>query len=302
MGSLRIFEHDEPREFALTNSVCVGRHWSNDVVLTTDSAPLNWLELRWRPPHWCWRVLTATDRTRGSGAASDDGWRVWTGSGGHVRLDGGPSSVQIELVDTAPPELIVERLTRPGRFAGPLAARFVEVRPDGRVWPLGIEPTEAPPLRDGQVFVLGLDALRLHLATSVSDTAPITLDLRDPALELQVDLPRLHATFSLGASEAVATGECVRVLAAYALARQSDGDAGGGGWMPAVAAHSAWIELGGRSESPIDRLAWERGKLRTQLANQGVSGIDQLFDLRRSGGLTEVRLAVSPARIFVVDV
>lgn len=301
MGTITIFEHDEPREFALTASVRVGRHWSNDVVLTTESAPLNWIELRWRPPHWCWRVLAATDRTRGSGAATDDGWRLWTGTGGHVRLDGGSSSIQLEISEATPPEILIERLTRPGRFAGPLADRFVEMRPDGRVWPLGTEPTESPPLRDGQVFVTGQDAYRLHLPAMISDTAPVTLDLRASSLELHLDLRRLHATFNLGASEAVATGECVRVLAVYAAARQTDGDDGGGGWMSATSAHAAWIELGGRNESPLDRLAWERGKLRTQLATQGVSGIDQLFDIRRSGGYTEVRLAIPPSRIFLIQ-
>lgn len=302
MGTITITAGDDNEELPLSSSMRLGRHWSNDVVLRPEVVPLSWLELRWRAPNWCWRALSAVDRTRGSGAAHDEGWRIWTGRSGHVRLDGGQTPVEVRLVDPSPPELVVERITRPGRFAGLAAERFVEQWPDGRVWPLGSEPTIDPPLRDGQVFVREADAYRVHLPSELSDTAPLAFDLRHDDIELNLDLARLHASFEIGQREAVVTGECVRVLAVYALARRGDGDAGGGGWVGAQAAHEHWVELAGRAESPVDRLAWERGKLRTQLARQGVVGLEQLFEVRRVSGYAEVRLAIPPARITVVDV
>jgi hypothetical protein len=299
MGTVCLVVDDVALELPLGASTRFGRHWSCDGVLHLSAAPLYWIEVRWREDHWSWRTLGASERTRGTGAAEPAGFRSWANGQGRVRLDGCGCLVELRLVDAAPPGLLLEDLDSRKRISEGALERYLEVWPDGRIWPLGAEPGIDPPLADGSVFVRGDRAFRLHRPGRLRDTAEALLDARDRELWLTVDLDTLQAKFAAGEREALVTGECVRVLGVYALARQQDAEGGGGGWMAPAAAHESWIEIGGRASSPIDRLAWERGKLRTRLAAQRMSGLEGLFEMRRGAGSTEIRLALSPGNIDV---
>jgi hypothetical protein len=299
MGTACLIVDDAALELPLGASTTFGRHWSCDGVLHLSAAPLYWIEVRWREDHWSWRTLGASERTRGTGAAELAGFRSWAIGQGRVRLDGCGCVVELRLVDAAPPGLLLEDLDSRKRISEGALERYLEVWPDGQIWPLGAEPGTDPPLTDGSVFVRRDRAYRLHRPGRLRDTVAALLDAGDRELWLTLDLDTLQARFAAGEREALVTGECVRVLAVYAIARRDDADGGGGGWIAAPAAHDAWIALGGRATSPIDRLAWERGKLRTRLAAQRMGGLEGLFETRRGAGTTEVRLAVPAANIEI---
>ena len=71
--------------------------------------------------------------------------------------------------------------------------------------------------------------------------------------------------------------ECVRVLAAYALVRRDESYTEGG-WLTAPESHQQWLKLGGNPNSGIERLGFERGKLRSQLRKAGVLDVKDLFE------------------------
>ncbi len=90
----------------------------------------------------------------------------------------------------------------------------------------------------------------------------------------------------------------MRVLLVYARARRDE--PAEEGWLPSVEAHAEWIALGGNPESVVERLSWERGKLRTALVRAGATGLDQLFERRTWQGVAEFRLALSPGAVRIV--
>ena len=117
--------------------------------------------------------------------------------------------------------------------------------------------------------------------------------------EVTIDLDNLEATFETSRSSAVIKGECVRVLAVYALPRR-DEHYTDGGWLNSVESHSRWLALGGNPKSKPDRIGHERGKLRTKLNKAGVSDVQSLFERRSSSFRTTIRLGLAPEHIHVV--
>jgi hypothetical protein len=109
---------------------------------------------------------------------------------------------------------------------------------------------------------------------------------------VDLHLDDLSATFHQNDSSAVVCGECVRVLALFALARQR-----GEGWLDASEAWALWTELGGSPATSLARMSWERGKLRSQLSRQRVTRLDVLFESRKMGAFVRTRLGLDPATV-----
>jgi hypothetical protein len=154
------------------------------------------------------------------------------------------------------------------------------------------------PFADGQVLalhdpVLGPLALRLHVPAEVPATADALLDLLDPGLSIELDLPGLRATLHQRGSHVIVRGECARVLTVYLQARRRDLPAGG--WLDPDEAWALWVALGGNEDSPRERLSWERGKLRSQLARMRVANVHALFELSRQGDTIRTRLGIEAA-------
>lgn len=63
----------------------------------------------------------------------------------------------------------------------------------------------------------------------------------------------------------------------------------------------SWIELTDDAppDSIVERLSWERGKLRSALVRTNASGIDELFERRTWAGVPEFRLALRPGAIRI---
>jgi hypothetical protein len=86
-------------------------------------------------------------------------------------------------------------------------------------------------------------------------------------------------------------GEGVRVLEVYRAARAADIPAGG--WLAAAGALDAYVALGGPADAPIERLSWERCRLRSVLARAGAVGVAGLFEVAPGSfeALRECRLS-----------
>jgi hypothetical protein len=54
---------------------------------------------------------------------------------------------------------------------------------------------------------------------------------------------------------------------------------GAGGWLRAEDAHAAWVALGGNPAAPLERISWERCRLRSVLARDGAVGVGSLFEV-----------------------
>jgi len=277
----------------LVSSTLVGRHWSCDVVLPDRRIPLRWLEIRWLDGTWGWRSLSDQVDTIGGGRLLASGWRAFQSRG--VRL---PGVGRIQLVEKSPPGLLLECLEDRSLFNGESIEEYLELR-DGQVLPIGWEgPDGTGQLADGQVLSVRGRIFRVHLPEGLPPTQRSDLVLDHPDCHLDIDVDQLTATFTLGGSECTVRGERVRALVPYAAAakRQSHGM---DSWVEMGAAFDHWVDLGGNKDSARDRIAWERGKLRTRLSELGARGVAGLCESRRRGRKSETRLCLPADAITI---
>ena len=281
----------------LAPAVVIGRSPGCLVRVDDPAVPAHWLELRWRGEGWAWRVLAAEDRTRGSGAVVEPGWRRMTaGNGRGTRVVLG--DVSVELVDDAAPEAFLWELGTERTIEGAAMEELVEVRGPALL-PLGAEGDVAAALRDGQVFVAegpdGPRIVRAHLPGALAPTILGKLDLESGPVDAEVDLSRNVLVLSRGMSSVEVQGACVRALALYARAQELSRD----GWITAAEAWSFWVALGGPTTSPMDAVGWERGRLRRLLDRAGVSSLDLLVERKKEGAMSMTRLGAGVQQVTV---
>jgi hypothetical protein len=292
MGRLTLTDHGATRTVALSTSTLVGRHWSCGAVLAAPSVPLYWLEIRWLGERWGWRELTPRDQARGAGESLGDGWRALVG---RVRWD---ERVFLDLADASAPEACAVDVATGAVARGDALYHLVEIDDEG-AWRLGDDDAPRERLRDGDLFASGRTVWRLLLPEAPVATLRNGFHVGHPEVALDLDVTQLTATFTLHRTSAVARGECVRMLAPYAEARMEE-PWDDGGWLHADRVLARWIALGGNPQSDPERAGWEKGRLRSQLAEQGVRGLVGLFERRRVAGRVETRLVVHPSRVRVV--
>ncbi|MGC6417638.1 MAG: hypothetical protein ACON3Z_10990 [Bradymonadia bacterium] len=299
MASIR-FSNAPESSLAIPEVCLVGRHWSCYANLNMRSVPLFWVEIRWMGSSWAWRAINSAEETRGSGAMGSKGWRVLRPDPTRrPRISIGDES-WFEFVDLSPPEAFARNVNTHDVVAGDALDDLWECF-DGRIYRLGWEESDSAEIQhvDGDL-VQGADGLyrvfcpRLSAPTVV---APLTISMGDCSLE--IDLENLKATFETSHASVDVRGECVRVMAAYALPRR-DEHYSDGGWLTSIESHSRWLQLGGNPKSKPDRIGHERGKLRTQLHKAGVLEVKKLFERRSSGANTTIRLGLAPENIFIL--
>jgi hypothetical protein len=274
------------RSVPLVSSTLIGRGPACHARVRDPSVPLYWLEIRWLGDGWGWRALGADLHTRGQGAPDAAGWRrLRTGAGRSHRVTLG-EHVWIELVHDGPPESFVMDVTTGERVTGELLERIVEMWPE-RMLPVAADGDPTRALEDGEIFVADGRAYRAWLPTVVDATRGTRMDVRD-TVHVDIDVEQRRATFSQGGSEVVVRGECVRVLAVYAAAR--DADPARGGWLTPTEAWEAWVAMGAEASAPLERLGWERTRLRGALARARVGGLEALFETQRDGMEWRIRL------------
>ena len=276
MSTLLVSDCGRCHVVPLAPSTLIGRHWACPVRLSDPSSPLYWLEVRWLEGGWGWRALGAEERTHGGGTSLPAGWRalaVATRRAGRVRLSEG---TWIELIEADAPRAHLVRLTDGAVLDAEEASGWAEVRLDA-VLPLDAEGDVSRAFPDGHVLVRDGDAVRVHAPGAHSRTLDATVDLSRSGVYLDVDLSGRAATFSGPVGRIAVRGECVRVLEVYRAARVADIPAGG--WLSAAEALDAYVELGGPADAPIERLSWERCRLRAMLTRAGGVGVGALFDV-----------------------
>ena len=275
---LRLVEGTSLREFPLAQVTLVGRGTACLVRVEGAYCPLHWLELRWRDPAWMWRALASDERTRGSGTVVVPGWRSLEPGGG-VRLG---ADLVVELVVGGPPVPFGWEVFSDASVEGEALAACVDLGPEGI---FAREGDGATPLKDGAHVRAGAQVVRVYVPDGRPTTLVAPLGLTGGPVAVTVHIEALRAVFEAGGCRAEVRGEPVRVLAAFAGASTPDR------WLTARAAWEAWVALGGNASSPIERLAWERGKLRRQLILAQVDRVDALFESRKRGMLICTRLA-----------
>lgn len=269
------------RSVPLASTTLVGRHWSCGVVVPAIRVPSFWLELRWHDDGWRWRELAGSGVTQGSGGLLPGGWRPFGAR--PVRFDG---DLWLALASFSAPEAgLVDVATGAWLAASTLPDGITCA--DGAWWTSPGEESAAERLHDGDVTVIGGRAVRFLAGVAFPMTHALGFHIAHRDVRLDVDLDAQTATLTCGGVVADVRGACVRVLAAYLRARRT-----GRGWLTRTEAFEAWVELGGKADSEPDRLGWERGKIKAQLAAQGVLGVRTLFETRVVEGVWETRLTV----------
>jgi hypothetical protein len=255
--------------------------------------PAFWLELRWTGDAWSWRALTEHERTRGPGTPTGAGWRIWRATLNDrrqaIRLD----AVRIRVTDPSRPVPVIEWPER-GTCEAIVSDQHGfkwggnELRwsgtPDGR----------AVRVENAAHMTIAGQRARVWIPERWSETQRPTVSLSDHRLCLDYGEDPTRMTLTTDGTSVVLTGEEVRLLRVYAEARASDPRDTDCGYRTTREARTAWIALGGNMDSPPERLAWLRNRLRSMLVNSGVSGAETLFERRRQGRVWSHRVVLDP--------
>jgi hypothetical protein len=273
----------------------IGRHWSCILRLDHPSAPLFWLEIRYGTSGWAWRPLETRGLTRGSGRPISNGWKSLTDKGGGTARVHCGKAGWVELTDASPPTTFAKSLNNGTIINGAGLGDIVE-RHSGNLFRMGEGDTLSAALSDGDIFASEGSTYRLFSATQNTTTELGEISIDSPKICVDVSLDTLTATFTQGTAEVTVTGEPVRVLVPFIRARL-DETSGDDGWLTVNSAWKGWMAAGGNPNSAPERLAWEKGRLRTQLARAGACNVSSIFEKRRLDGLWWSRIAIPPDRI-----
>lgn len=277
----------------LLPSTLVGRSPRCDLVIPSTGVPAYWMEIRWLGKEWGWRELTPMESLRAAGDALPSGWRPLRtneGTARGTRLRWGHSGADsLELVDASVPGTLVVDLAT--NEPSPEGLRLVERRVDG-TWLLDADEQPRRTLAPDEVFVASGRPWRLVQPGPLADTLRLPMTVGQDGLVLGCGPTR--ATIRLGARSVAIEGEFVRTLYIYVVARRDDPD---GGWLSVRDAYARWLSAGGFAGSSAERMGWDRGKIRTALADAGVGGTSELFEVRRSDGETLCRITLPGTRL-----
>ncbi|MEC7987614.1 MAG: hypothetical protein VX278_20775 [Myxococcota bacterium] len=285
MGTVLLSQGNKRRRLILSSSNLIGRHWRCELSISNERLPLYWIEIRWLESHWAWRVLWGSDFTRGTGAVLQRGWRKW--SSGRIYFH---DILHLELSDPSPPTLLFEELRTKKRFT------LMDL--EGRVLYTqhGVQTLYSEQVyQDGEILTVGENIYRVHLPVRWSPSKRAELDLGDAELALDIDVETLEAVFTVKNVECKLMGEPVRMLYVYARHRKEDPD----GWLSSENAFRLWVEFGGTTTSPIERLNWERAKVRNMLAMNSAINTEQIFERTRKKRKWLIRMRIKSQNINI---
>ena len=175
------------------------------------------------------------------------------------------------------------------------ALELLELGVDG-VRPLG-RPDELFVGDGGQIELDG-QPWRVWLPRLWRTQHSVQLDLRARELTLDFAGSPPTAMFTQGSKSIELRGMGALLLKAYAQRRQEEA-LPEGGWMSTAETLAAWNSLAPTSCDNLDRVAWERGKIRSLLVKEGAVHPKSLFERRRDGSSWMVRLSLGPHAIRI---
>lgn len=301
MGALKLTDGSATRVIPISEVCLVGRHWSCHARFFSSSVPQFWFEVRWLGQNWGWRPLNRVDETRGSGSVDKNGWRIINSLSRRVARITIDEGIVAELTDTTPPQAFAMNVENNEFVSGDALEDLYECV-DDRFYRFGWEhgADASYELKDGDLVSSGTSLYRLFFPVLGAPTLVAQLHLIIDECSLRISVSELWASFESDESSVRVTGECVRVLAAYALVRRDESYTDGG-WLTAPESHKQWLKLGGNTNSGIERLGFERGKLRSQLRKAGVLDVKDLFERKTSGYRTMLRLSTRADQIIFID-
>lgn len=278
-------------------AVClVGRHPACIIRIDDPSVPSFWLELRWTGSEWTWRPLSDSESTRGPGTPTPAGWRIWRARLGDRRQAIRIGGVRVRLTDIDAPVPMVE-WTTDGRCDAIVSGQLgFQLGGDEVCWS-GTPGAASMRIHNGDSLVIGNQPCRVWIPDHWSATDRPRVSLSDHQLQLILEEEPSKVTLLAGGVGIDLQGEEVRLLRVYAEARASDPRDRDCGYRTTREARAAWIALGGNPESPPERLAWLRNRLRTMLDEVGVVGSAELFERRRRGREWSHRLVLDPEMV-----
>ncbi len=259
MGKIRLIYEDTDVLLPMPATLQVGRHWSCFAQVKDGRIPQFWLEIRWKGSTWAWRVLNAEEETRGMGAMKSHGWRELPPDPARVPSISLGDVARIEFLSIDPPHTFAQNIQTGEVHAGDALDDLWE-DVDGQIYRFGWEEAgqgQNQALNDGDLLVSDGDLYRVFMTASSPPTMMGSMDLATQECEVEIDLDTMTATFESSRGSASASGECVRVLAAYALARRDENRVDGG-WLTAQEIYNRWVDLGGNASSKMDRPGFER--------------------------------------------
>jgi hypothetical protein len=284
----------DSRKVVLTPTTLFGRHWSCHIRIDDPRVPLYWVEVRWQDGAWTWRSLAGPERTRGTGTAIQGGWRVWPPNRATVRLD---DFLLLQLTDPSAPGLVLEEPFSGQRIEEQDALELLELGKDG-VRPLG-RPDDIF-IGDGGQIELNGQTWRVWLPRLWRTQHTVNLDLRARGLRLDLAGSPTVATFTQASKSIELRGVGALLLKAYAQRRLEEPLAEGG-WMSTSELLAAWNSLASTTSDNLNRIAWERGKIRSQLVQDGATHPESLFERRRDGSKWMVRLGLASDAIKIEE-
>ncbi|HCH64002.1 MAG TPA: hypothetical protein DFR83_14445 [Deltaproteobacteria bacterium] len=274
--------------------VClIGRHPACMIRLDEPNVPAFWLELRWTGDEWSWRALSEQESTRGPGAPTGAGWRIWRARLGDRRQAIRIDAVSLRITDPSPPEPVIEWSHR-GTCEAIVSGQRGFQWEGSELWWSGAVTDSPVRIANGAQQTIEGERARIWLPDDWSETLRPTVSLTDHRLGLDYDDEPTRMTLTTSDRSVLLTGEEVRLLRVYAEARATDPRDANCGYRTTREALSAWIALGGNPDSPPERLAWLRNRLRSMLAESGISGAEALFERRRQGRVWSHRIALDP--------
>lgn len=276
------------RRLLLSSSNLIGRHWRCDTSIFDKRVPLYWVEVRWFDTHWGWRPLSSNEQTRGSGARMENGWRKW--NKGKISLG---ESVFLELTDISPPTICFENLeTKDRKTLLDMDGRVV-VRNKAIFY---CDDDQSTPHEDGSVVkVLGV-SYRVHIPKKWASSTYVELDISHHKVHLDLDVESLKATFTQGKVDCQIYGEPIRLLCAYAQLRKKDSER----FFSSEEIFDEWCGLGGTKTSPIERMNWERAKIKNMLSVKRVSNVEHLFLRKKDKRKWLFRLGIHAENISIL--
>ena len=282
--SITIFQHTHT--LVLLESNMLGRSVSLGACrINFQKLPEFWLEIRYFHNRWHWRALEGQDKTKGAGAFVEPNWRQFTSSIKYA------NALTINLLSNHPPQPLWENLKTHQRQ---LLVDLIGCQQDEQGFHLETE-AGLQLLQNGDTLTHHDQPISIWIPQDIQPTLDDFLSLAS-VKHIDIELSSLQMTFTGHKSQSVPfQGEGTRLLAAYVLASREKSD----GWVSNDDVYPHWLEIGGNSESKVDRISWERNKLCSALFNAGLAGTQNMFDRIRRGQTWYMHLNI-PLNVFTI--
>ena len=286
MGILVVKYENKLTRLMLSSSNIIGRHWRCDLSIPLKGVPLYWIEIRWFGEFWAWRAFSS-EKTRGTGAVLQNGWRKW--NNGKISLG---NTASIELMEESAPVLCFEHLST--------KKRRTLIDMDGRVnFSRGVvyKVEEEEEYHDGSLICLEKEWYRVHIPKNWMMSSDVEIDICSSSLSIDIDKTALKATLTQGKADCIINGEPIRLLYVYAKLKKEAPEE----WFSSADIFSQWLQYGGLESSPLERLNWERSKIKNLLVAKGVKNVDQLFLRKKEKRKWVIQLITSASNISIIE-